>query len=433
MTVWKSGGARATWRYRFYLAGQKYQGNTGQLRREDAEEWEDNERRKVSRQRGGLTILPEHAPRFTDWAAVYVKALRQQGRVRRIERVEDLLRVVLRFWGKKPTGKNPKNPILPTEPYHNLTLADPLRDPDWIEKFEDWMRARRVRAAGGTWRPLSTQQRLHYLSVMSRMYRFAALPRFRKQTGIGPRDNPFLGLERQKPSPRLVTVTPAELQRWLAHTPKHAQLAIAIAALAPKLRKANILALTWSQIDPGFRFITVAEHKTMGQTQLPLVVPISRSLRRLLETVRKTSVSAHVITYRGQPVKDVRHAIQAGAELAGLTYGRDVGGVTFHTIRHMAATLLAEVPGLTEAQRSATMGQDIQTTQLYTHLRPLTQAPVVNALAGQLQIDQVLTQAFGIPPETKPEVPRRSRRKAPSEQRPRPQAASRARKRRLRQ
>lgn len=417
MTVWKAGGPRATWRYRFYIAGQKYQGSTGQLTRADAEEWEDAERRRLRRSRGGLMVLPEHTPSFTDWAAVYLADLRKQGTVRRVDRVEDLLRVVLRFWGKKPSGQQPRNPIVPGEPYHDLTLADPLRDPEWIERFEDWMRARRIRVAGGTTRSISAQQRLHYLSVLSRLYRAAALPRFRKRTGLLPKDNPFLGLERQKPPPRLVTVTPAELRRWLAAMPTHAQLAVAIAALAPKLRKANILALTWAQIDPAYRFITVAEHKTVGQTQLPLVVPISDSLRRLLQARRLRSTSAYVVTYRGEPVKDVRHAIQSGATAAGLTYGRDVGGVTFHTIRHMAATLLAEVPGLTEAQRSATMGQDIQTTQIYTHLRPMTQAPVLNALAAQLQIDDVLRDTFGISPERKSEVPRRTTKESLSETR----------------
>jgi hypothetical protein len=88
--------------------------------------------------------------------------------------------------------------------------------------------------------------------------------------------------------------------------------------------------------------------------------------------------------------------VRRGAEDAGLTYGlMKPGGVTFHTIRHTAATLLAELPHLTEAQRAATMGQDILTTQQYTHLRPASQRPVLDALARVLSLDDLLAAAFG--------------------------------------
>jgi integrase len=54
-----------------------------------------------------------------------------------------------------------------------------------------------------------------------------------------------------------------------------------------------------------------------------------------------------VVGYRGERVHSIRHALRTGAEAAKLTYGRDIGGVTFHTIRHTAATLLAEMPSVT--------------------------------------------------------------------------------------
>lgn len=420
MTVWKSGD-RAAFRYLFYVEGQAYRGNTKQITKADAVEFEDDEKRRIRRQLAGLPVLSQHTPRFTDWAQVYVKYLTQRGKVRRIDRVQELLRVVLRFWGAKPSGRNAKNPPIAGEPYHNLTLADPIRDPDWIERFEDWIRRRTTRAgtdADGEpiYRAVGKQQRLHYMSVMSRMYRVARLPKFRKKTGV--QTNPFDGIERDKPPGRKITVTPAELRRWLQHTPKHAQLAIAIAALAPKLRKENVLALEWkTSFDPALQFITVREHKTMGTTGQPMVVAIGTALRRLLKAARRENPDGRwVVMYRGSRVKEIRNAVRAGAEAAGLTYGRDVGGVTFHTIRHTAATLLAEVPSLTEAQRSATMGQDIQTTQQYTHLRPVSQRPVVNRLAEKLQLGKVLDEAFG-GPERKTEVRSRANSKQPGRKR----------------
>jgi hypothetical protein len=94
-----------------------------------------------------------------------------------------------------------------------------------------------------------------------------------------------------------------------------------------------------------------------------------------------------------------------------------VGGVTFHTIRHTAATLLAELPHLTEAQRAATMGQDILTTQRYTHLRPDSQRPVLEALAQVLSLQDLLEAAFGpasqaeVPPPTTAEIAQEMREK----------------------
>lgn len=408
MTVHKPKDRR-TFRYRFFIHGKKYQGNTGQITLESAREWEVLEQDRIRRQLAGLSIKAEHVPRFSVWASVYLKYLRNRGKVRRIDRVEELLRVVLRFWGAKPSGRDPRHPPIAGEPYHNLTLIDPVRDPEWIERFDDWIRQRKIRVgtdADGDpiYRAPSAQTRLHYMSVMSRMYRVAALPRFRKRTGITRATNPFLEIERDKPGPRQVTVTPAELRAWLLATPPHARLAIAIAALAPKLRKENILSLRWDRsIDPELKYITVEEHKTVGSTKLPMVVAISDPLRRLLKAIRAQSSSPWVISYRGQRVKEIRRAIQQGAKAAGLTYGRDVAGVTFHTIRHTAATLLAEEPGLTEALRAETMGQDIRTTQMYTHLRPEHQRAVVNALAERLEFDAILPEAFGIPRGQPPE------------------------------
>lgn len=402
MTVWKPKDQK-TYRYRFYVLGKEYAGNTQQLTEADAREWEEKEQRRVRRLAGGLDVLPEHSPRIAAAAKAYVKDLRTRGDVRRIDAVEDLLRPVLRFFGPKPSGIDPKDPIVPGEPYHDLRLTDPIRDPSWLVKFEQWMDARMVKNSNPP-RPIGRQQKKHYISVMSRLYRWAMLPRNVQDTGV--QLNPFATMERPKTRGRKVTLTPGELRRWLAHTPKHAQLAIAIAALAPKLRLDNVLGLRWDRsFDAAFQWITVLEHKTVEHTDAPLVVPIVAELRTILKAaLAERGSSSYVITYRNKRVQSIRHAVRTGAEAAGLTYGRDVvGGVTFHTIRHTAATLLAELPGLTEAQRSETMGQDIQTTQWYTHLRPTQQRQVLTRLAAKLKVGDIMAAAFG--PARKPATP----------------------------
>jgi cytochrome c553 len=88
--------------------------------------------------------------------------------------------VILRFWGAKPKGD-----VKPDDPYHDLRLHDPIRDPVWIERFEAWMRGR------GS----SPQTRNHYRSVLRGMYKTALLPAYRTVSGVAL--NPFRDLRRE--------------------------------------------------------------------------------------------------------------------------------------------------------------------------------------------------------------------------------------------
>jgi hypothetical protein len=163
---------------------------------------------------------------------------------------------VLRFWGAKPSGKNPKNPAIAGEPYHDLRLGDPITDPSWIVRFEEWMDARGV--AG--------QTKNQYRSTIRQMYQLALQPKWRVKTGV--QTNPMDGIYRDRPGAREVTVTPEELRAILQHASYHLRLALAIGALAPKLRLGNILALEWGvHVDRAMQFITVRQHKTVGKTR----------------------------------------------------------------------------------------------------------------------------------------------------------------------
>lgn len=75
-----------------------------------------------------------------------------------------------------------------------------------------------------------------------------------------------------------------------------------------------------------------------------------------------------------------------------MPYGRGVNGVTFHSLRHTAATLLAELDVPAE-RRQAVMGHtSIETTQQYTHLRPEHERPTVEALSAAMPIADLVTQ-----------------------------------------
>src|SRR3990170_1903202 len=119
-------------------------------------------------------------------------------------------------------------------------------------------------------------------------------------------------LPREAVVERMITISLEDLRRWLAHASYHVRLAVAIAALAPKLRLANVLALTWQEhIDPDLRYITVHRHKTAATLRRPQVGPISDQLRLILKDARQRT-DTYVVEYRGRPVKTIRDGLSGG-------------------------------------------------------------------------------------------------------------------------
>ena len=231
MSLYKRG---SIWYYDFWFKGHRRNASTSQVTRSDAEQFERDIKRGLRRQLAGLEAPPaQAAPTFQDWAEIHYRE-----RIRHITRpdfLEHSINVVLRFWGTRPSDGG-----VPEEPYHNLRLDDPIREPVWIERFEAWMRAR------GS----SPQTRNHYRSTPAR-----DVPN-RAATGLPGEQwrlrQPVSRCRADSVSERTVTVSVEDLRKWLAAASYHVRLAVAIAALAPKLRLASVLALTWSDhIDAG--------------------------------------------------------------------------------------------------------------------------------------------------------------------------------------
>lgn len=150
--------------------------------------------------------------------------------------------------------------------------------------------------------------------------------------------------------------------------------------------------------DEKLTYITVTRHKTIRHARRPLVVVIVPELRAVLKAARARSTSPAVITFRGKPVQSIKTALIAAAGRAGVPYGMQAGGVTFHSIRHTMATLLAEMRGrggeaaLSEPLRAAVMGHlEIRTTQKYTHIRSSPERQAMRALARRMPIGDAVT------------------------------------------
>jgi hypothetical protein len=188
VTVFRPARGR-TFNYDFWWRGRRYVGTTRQVRVEDARAFERQLRVDLARRGGQLPVRPEDTPTFQNWSEVYFEHVSR--RIKRPDLLERTLRVVLRFWGARPT----KRLIDPKAPYHDLRLADPVDNPAWIEAFEHWMAQRRI--GGAT--------RNSYRSAVRGMYRIALLPQFRSATGIT--GNPFTGIPNDRVVRRPLTLS----------------------------------------------------------------------------------------------------------------------------------------------------------------------------------------------------------------------------------
>lgn len=386
MTVFRHPKGK-TWRYDFEFRKKRYTGNTHQLDQAAAQLVEREIQLRLRHEAGGIAqFFPEETPRFQDWSEVFLEYKRKH--LERPDHVETITRVLLRFWG---APMKPGEAAGEQTPFHDLRLGAPIADPDWILKFEDWMMRRGI----------GNQSKNHYRGMLRRMYTLALKPEYRKACGVA--SNPFIGVDNDPTPGRTVTQTEDEVRRWIEHASYHVRLAIGIAALAPKLRLANILALRWSEhFEPDPRetkfnprvayYIVVRRHKTAKKTRRPLVSPVNQQLLRILKDAwRRDPASDALITYQGKAIKSIRGGVKAAADDADLTYGRDVeDGVTFHTMRHTAVTLLTEVEDDPLKLRDAVGHTILSTTLHYRHRKPRHERPTLERLSRKLKVEDLV-------------------------------------------
>src|SRR5262245_31998329 len=187
MSVYRPNGQRI-YVYDFQYKGERYRGSTQQDTLTLAREVETDLKAKLKRQAGGV-LRAKDTPRIAEFAGVFYTYCKDDKKLTALAHIMDTLTVVLRFWGCRPPADKDREP---SAPYHDLHLADPIEDADWITKFDDWI-AERGRTVKGAAK--SDQMRNHYFSMMSRLYRCAQLPKFRKRTGV--HVNPFAGIPKR--------------------------------------------------------------------------------------------------------------------------------------------------------------------------------------------------------------------------------------------
>lgn len=412
MSVYRPAGS-TIYKYDFWFKGERHRESTGQRIKADAEriEWREKERLAQAAQ-GIAPVDPTDkpaSPLMQDWANVTLahkmSDSTEQRRLKRPDLLETNLRVALRFFGSLPA--DPKHHPRPGEdaPFHNLTLADPIDDPEWVQRFEDWMSVRRKvlprRRTDAPEAPprygalISGSQKNSLRSAISDLYRVGMLARYRAKSGVT--SNPWEHIARSRTRRRKMKLTLDQLRAWFQEAAPHLKIALAIGALAPALRGHNILDLQWERdLDAEWTTITVSHHKRDERGE-PIVVPVKPQLRAILDIAwhhRRAAPDAphvsYVVHYRGERIKSLKTALRAAARRANVPYGL-ADGTTFHTLRHFASTVLAKKK-VSESERKAASGHaDIRTVQIYTHLAGTDADDALAILSASTPLQDLVT------------------------------------------
>ncbi len=145
--------------------------------------------------------------------------------------------------------------------------------------------------------------------------------------------NVLAGMPRLRPAPTDTRILTRDEEDRLLAPLTGAARALVVLALDTLLRAGNAAALTRRQDHQAFLF---------SDTKVdPIKIPISRRLRTALDALPPGSGDRYFPQYAGQPPAIIR-MFAAACAAADIPYGRKLGGVTFHSLRHTGASRMLE-------------------------------------------------------------------------------------------
>lgn len=171
------------------------------------------------------------------------------------------------------------------------------------------------------------------------------------------------------PPGRQYWITRSEAARLLRETrrDKRARLHLplyTLIALYTGQRRGAILELTWRQIDLTNGRIDFNSPGRIQTKKRRPHIPIPRSLLAALRRAHRRASSEYVIAYNGASVANVKTGFNSAAARAGIP------DCTSHTLRHTAATWMAQ-NGVPMAKIGEYVGHsEARTTELYAHAHP---------------------------------------------------------------
>ena len=147
-------------------------------------------------------------------------------------------------------------------------------------------------------------------------------------------------------------------------------------AINTGMRRGELLALKWDQVDLQSCTITVKQSKN-GRVRH---IPINKKAQEALESIAEPH-EGHVFVYRGLPIKAVKTAFAGAVRRAGIPICR------FHDLRHVFASRLV-IAGVDLATVMQLLGHaNISTKMKYAHPAP----PHKREAVGRLDLPQLVS------------------------------------------
>ncbi len=202
------------------------------------------------------------------------------------------------------------------EKVFGATLVKDIK-PGMVEKYQ------KTRLQEPTWRGKirSTANVNRTVTVMKRMFNLAVREELADK-------NPCWKIKMlTENNARDRILSPEELDRLMAHLPRHAALIVHLAYLTG-MRSGEIFKLTWDKVDLANRMIRLGAADT--KTSEPRVIYLNDESMAILAEAGKVRRLGHnqVFTYGGKPIKGIRTAFLKACREAAIEDFR------FHDLRH---------------------------------------------------------------------------------------------------
>lgn len=186
-----------------------------------------------------------------------------------------------------------------------------------------------------------------------------------------------------KPAPMERHLTRHQFKRLLASASDVPHIAVFChLAIASAGRAGALLDLDWARVDFDKGYVFLGIRNAIRPMKGRATVPMTDTLRAVLQTAKERARSPYVIEYAGERVGSVKKGLAAAGRRAGL------GHVTPHMLRHSSAVWMAEagVPMAEIAQvlghRDATVTSRVYAVFSPHHLRSAVSALEVGKVRG---------------------------------------------------
>jgi integrase len=298
-----------------------------------------DEERYLEKKRESKETLAEMQDRYIEWC----KGIKQKT----VDDKEDHLKCILDFFGTDtPIGK--------------VTKAD-------VERFQAHLGS------------VNAQRKDTPLTVATINRRMACLKHFlhkAEEWGVIT-ESPARGAKLHKENNRRLRFLTAEECKILINACPSATLnQVVELALNTGMRKSELLRLEWDHVNLRQGFLEILDQKN-GEYD---TIPLNDRALEILRSIPKRLDSKYVFPGKvlGQPFRDMKRQFERAVKDAKLE------GVTFHTLRHTAASHLVMAGVDLATVKEILRHKSISMTLRYTHLSPDHKQSAVEALSKAL-------------------------------------------------